>query len=88
MYMACNLKTIKLLDCALIGVCAVIGSNTVCLKTICVQVLLNFKDPLSLGNAITKSGNRPNNQHHKMTSPGIKLRNLITCLVKYWQNLR
>ena len=28
-YTGCNLKTTKLLDCALIGVCAVIGSNTV-----------------------------------------------------------
>ena len=28
--MACNLKTTKFLDCALIGVCAVNGSNTVC----------------------------------------------------------
>ena len=28
-YMACNLKTTQLLDCALIGVCAVIGSNMV-----------------------------------------------------------
>ena len=27
--MACNLKTTKFLDCALIGVCAVNGSNTV-----------------------------------------------------------
>ena len=26
---ACNLKSTKSLDCALIGVCAVIGSNTV-----------------------------------------------------------
>ena len=26
---ACNLKTTKLLDCALVGVCAVIRSNTV-----------------------------------------------------------
>ena len=29
MYMACNLKTTKFLDCVLIGVCAVNGSNTV-----------------------------------------------------------
>ena len=29
--LACNLKTRKLLDCALIGVCAVIGSNMVSL---------------------------------------------------------
>ena len=28
-YTACNLKTTKSLDCALIGVCAVIRSNTV-----------------------------------------------------------
>ena len=28
-YSACNLKTTKSLDCALIGVCAVIRSNTV-----------------------------------------------------------
>ena len=31
-YTACNLKTMKSLDCALIGVCAVIRSNTVHLK--------------------------------------------------------
>ena len=29
-YIGCNLKTMKLLDCALIGVCAMIRSNTVC----------------------------------------------------------
>ena len=29
-YTGCNLKTMKLLDCALIGVCAVIRLNTVC----------------------------------------------------------
>ena len=28
-YTGCNLKTTKLLDCALIGVCSVIRSNTV-----------------------------------------------------------
>ena len=28
-YTGCNLKTMELLDCALIEVCAVIGSNTV-----------------------------------------------------------
>ena len=28
--MSCNLKTTKLLDCALISVCAAIRSNTVC----------------------------------------------------------
>ena len=31
-YTGCNLKTMELLDCALIGVCAVIRSNTVCMK--------------------------------------------------------
>ena len=30
-YTGCNLKTTKLLDCALIGVCAVISSNMVIL---------------------------------------------------------
>ena len=30
-YTDCHLKTTKFLDCALIGVCAVIRSNTVCL---------------------------------------------------------
>ena len=30
-YTGCNLKTMELLDCALIGVCAVIRSNTVVL---------------------------------------------------------
>ena len=29
-YTGCNLKNMKLLDCVLIGVCAVIRSNTVC----------------------------------------------------------
>ena len=29
-YTGCNLKTTEFLDCALIGVCAVIRSNTVC----------------------------------------------------------
>ena len=29
-YTGCNLKTMELLDCAPIGVCAVIRSNTVC----------------------------------------------------------
>ena len=29
-YTGCNLKTMELLDCELIGVCAVIRSNTVC----------------------------------------------------------
>ena len=29
-YTGYNLKTMELLDCALIGVCAVIRSNTVC----------------------------------------------------------
>ena len=29
-YTGCNLKTAELLDCALIGVCVVIRSNTVC----------------------------------------------------------
>ena len=28
-YTGCNLKTTELLDCALVGVCAVIRSNTV-----------------------------------------------------------
>ena len=28
--LCCNLKTTKLLDCALIGACAVIRSNKVC----------------------------------------------------------
>ena len=30
-YTGYNLKTMELLDCALIGVCAVIRSNTVCI---------------------------------------------------------
>ena len=33
-YTGCNLKTTELLECALIGVCAVIRSNTVCYKYI------------------------------------------------------
>ena len=47
-YTGCNLKTTELLDCALIGVCAVIRSNTVycymliinCRKVIFYQVLI------------------------------------------------
>ena len=31
-YTGCNLKTTKLLDCALIGICVVIRMNTVCTK--------------------------------------------------------
>ena len=31
-YTGCNLKTTKLLDCALIGVCVVIRSNAVCYR--------------------------------------------------------
>ena len=33
-YIGCNLKTTEFLDCALIGVCAVIRSNTVLLYNI------------------------------------------------------
>ena len=32
-YTSCNLKTKELLDCALIGICAVIRPTTVCMKT-------------------------------------------------------
>ena len=32
MYTGCNLKTMELLNCALIGVCGVIRSNTVCFR--------------------------------------------------------
>ena len=39
-YTSCYLKTIELLDCALIGVCAVIRSNTVLLKNIGGQLRL------------------------------------------------
>ena len=35
-YIGCNLKTMEFLDCALIGVCAVIRSNTVC--NICLSI--------------------------------------------------
>ena len=34
-YSYCNLKTMELLDCALIGVCAVIRSNTVPYMELC-----------------------------------------------------
>ena len=33
-YTDCHLKTTKFLDCALIGVCAVIRSNTVCIHSL------------------------------------------------------
>ena len=33
-YTGCNLKTTEFLDCALIGVCAVIRSNMVCRKLV------------------------------------------------------
>ena len=36
-YTSCILKSTELLDCALIGVCAVIRSNTVCLIVPCPQ---------------------------------------------------
>ena len=38
-YTVCNLKTTELLDCALIGVCAVIRSNTV---HICGEIKTNM----------------------------------------------
>ena len=44
-YTGCNLKTLGVLDCALIGVCAVIRSNTVCLKGLCLHHLLLFVCP-------------------------------------------
>ena len=34
-YTGCNLKTMELLDCALVGVCAVIRSNMVYVKKTC-----------------------------------------------------
>ena len=39
-YTSCNLKTKKLLDCVLIGVCAVIRLNTVMHLTMCTQLKL------------------------------------------------
>ena len=43
-YTGCNLKTTELLDCALIGVCGVIRSNTVIVKkklnAICYKFLM------------------------------------------------
>ena len=39
-YTGCNLKATELLDCALIGVCAVIRMNTVCLVSIGVLHLI------------------------------------------------
>ena len=42
-YTGCNLKTTELLDCALIGVCAVIRSNTVVPKIWSYGRMLNEK---------------------------------------------
>ena len=44
-YTGCNLKTTELLDCALIGVCAVIRLNTVFLffLTLLVHFFMNFE---------------------------------------------
>ena len=39
-YTGCNLKTTKLLDCALIAVCVVIRSNMVCEKMGKIHVLI------------------------------------------------
>ena len=41
-YIGCNLKTTESLDCALIGVCAVIRSNTVSPKLIIASKMMNF----------------------------------------------
>ena len=38
-YTGCNLNTMELLDCMLIGVCAVIRLNTVCLHVVSHKVI-------------------------------------------------
>ena len=47
-YTSCNLKTTELLDCVLIGICAVIRSNTVSSIQIpllaFISSIINFKD--------------------------------------------
>ena len=39
-YTGCNLKTKELLDCALIGACAVIRSNTVFPNKRCIKIII------------------------------------------------
>ena len=41
-YIGCNLKTTEFLDCALIGVCAVIRSNTVLFDVRIFRVNMNY----------------------------------------------
>ena len=44
-YTGCNLKTTEFLDCALIGVCVVIRSNTVSIITVYTVLLIQI-DPM------------------------------------------
>ena len=57
-YIGCNLKTTEFLDCALIGVCAVIRSNTVCIFCLMQTILSN-----------TALGNKGNINNSKPHSP-------------------
>ena len=41
-YTGCNLKTMEFLDCALIGICAVIRSNTVALDMWGIQKIFSY----------------------------------------------
>ena len=45
-YTGCNLKTTEFLDCALIGVCAVIRSNTVVNNCLKVDAWASFNIPI------------------------------------------
>ena len=49
-YTGCNLKTTELLDCALMGICAVIRSNMVFDRHLCLQlwVFTNSETKLSI----------------------------------------
>ena len=48
-YTGCNLKTTKFLDCALIGVCAVIRSNTVFRHENLLLILISTLDKILCG---------------------------------------
>ena len=47
-YTGCNLKSTEFLDCALIGVCAVIRSNTVIAFTLVLAILRGQKSSFTL----------------------------------------
>ena len=66
--MSCNLKTAKLLACVLIGVCAVIGSNTVIAFSPCSTsyILCQGDEEARLGMPISPYMDRRNPQLSKL----------------------